>query len=390
MRWSWLRALMLLATLLPLPAQSASPATCKKCLGAGVLPCARHAKLLPREQETAGCRRCSVANECKACSGALVIDCAMCNAGDATKERERRRQLARDWLVARRQQVDALTAREPFLHFASAWYDLAFGLKPATVGEEKVDAHTRMHVHGERLAALRALFVQTLELADADLPERMLVVMSEEAADHAILGPRLTGLGTANSVGLKLMGPRYVYSMWSDKRSMPDDDAVHRNLVHNVTHLLLSQMQPAGFLGNRQHGWLDEGVAHWFEDKVTGKCANFCFEEILLQAPASFRGGRWRPVVRKAVDERSAPPFATVSARNTDQLNYLEHAFAFAYVDFLLQAHGGAKFRDFLRLVKGDQATRDALARVYGLTPLSFDGAFHAWVVAHYSLQPPR
>ncbi len=379
-------ALLLAATV---PGQSQSPATCRKCLTAGALPCARHGRLLAREQEAAGCLHCSVAVECKACSGALRVDCPQCDGGAITTELERRQQLGRDWLAARKKTIDAVAAREPFLHFHSAHFELAFALKPATVGTEKLDTHARMHVFGERLEALRALFAKTLELSDADLPNGMLVVMSEDAADHGILGPRLTGLGTANSVGLKLMGPEYVYSMWNDKRSMPDDEAVHRNLVHNVTHLLLSQMQPAMFLG-RRHGWLDEGIAHWFEDAITGKCTNFCFEEILLQSPATFRGGRWRPVVRKAIDEGKAVAFATIAAKATDQLVYLEHAFAFAFVDFLLQAHGGGKLRDFLRLVKGGQEARDALPKVYGLTPLSFDGAFSAWIEKNYSLQAPR
>lgn len=380
--------LSLFAFAAPGAAQS-SPVTCKRCQGVGSLPCTRHGRLYDRELEVAGCRHCSAAAECKSCGGALRLDCPQCEAPAETGELQRRQQLARDWLARRRKAIDALTAREPFQHYASNWYELAFALKPATVGTEKIDQHGRMHAYGERLEALRALFARTLELTDADLPDRMVVVMSEDAADHAILEPRLTGLGTANSIGLKLMGPEYVYSMWSDKRSMPDDEAVHRNLVHNVTHLLLSQMRPALFLG-RKHGWLDEGIAHWFEDRISGKCTNFCFEEILLQSPASFRGGKWRPVVRKAVDEGRAPSFAALSGRSTDQLDYLEHAFAFAFVDFLLQGYGGAKFRDFLRRIKADVAARDALSQIYGLSALSFDGAFAAWIKEHYSVQPAR
>ncbi|MBL8754001.1 MAG: hypothetical protein JNK15_11945, partial [Planctomycetes bacterium] len=199
---------------------------------------------------------------------------------------------------------------------------------------------------------------------------------------------RLTGLGTANSVGLKLMGPEYVFSMWNDKRSLPDDEAVHRNLVHSVTHLLLSQMKPALFLGNRKHGWIDEGVAHWFEDKLVGKCTNFCFEEVLLQPGTGFKGGQWRPAVRKLVDEGKVVTFAELSSKNTDQLTFVEHALAFAYVDFLVVGHGGPKFRDLLRLVKGGTETRDALTKVYGWNPITIDAQFLPWVKANYSPLP--
>jgi hypothetical protein len=360
------------------------PVACRICQNHGSAPCARHGRQLAQEQAPL-LLHCSVVAECKACEGALAVDCKQCANPTAEGELARRRQLARDWLATRRKTVDAVAAREPFHHLATTHYELAVGLKPATIGKEKFDTHARTHVYGERLQALRALFVKTFELTDADLPDRMTVVLSEEAKDHALLGPKLTGIGTANSVGLKLMGPEYVYSMWNDKRALPDDEAVHRNVVHNVAHLLLSQMQPAMFLGNHHHGWIDEGVAHWFEDAVVGKCTNFCFEEILMLSPASFKGGKWRPAVRKLLDDGKAPPFASFAGKNTDELNYVEHAFAFAAVDWLLAAHGGGKFRDFVRLLKRDQATRDALQQVYGLSPITFDPPFHAWLKEHYS-----
>jgi hypothetical protein len=368
-------------------AQSTSSASCRACETAGKVVCGKHGKLLAQEQ-AAIVLHCSVAMECKVCAGALAADCTKCGNATVEAELEQRRQLAREWLGKRRETIDAVTKREPYLHLSTPHYELAFLLKPATIGKDKVDAHARMHVYGERLEALRALFLQVLELPDADLPERMTIALSEEFKDHALLGPKLTGLGTANSVGLKWMGPEYVYSMWNDKRGLPDDEAVHRNVVHHVTHLLLSQMKPAVFLGNKKHGWIDEGVAHWFEDKVVGKCTNFCFEEILMQSPASFKGGRWRQAVRQFVDEGKQVAFAALSDRNTDQLTFVEHTFAFAFVDFLLTDRGGARFRDFLRLVKDDKPTRDALQQVYQLSPLSIDSVFVPWVKEHYSPLP--
>ena len=387
--WIWLACWLGAAPEL-LPAQVPTAPACRVCAGTGLVACSKHGKLLVHEQEAAGCLQCSVATECKTCAGALAVDCKQCEPPDAAAELQRRRQLAQDWLQGRRKDIDALTAREPFLHLRTTHFDLVFALKAATVGKDKQEPHARMHTFGERLEALRSLFEQTLELPPTDLRERHLVCLSDDAKDHAVLGPRLTGMGTANSVGLKLMGPQYVYSMWQDRRSLPDDEAVHRNVVHNVTHLLLSEMPPALFLGNKKLGWIDEGLAHWFEDKVVGKCTNFCFEEVLLQAGAGFQGGKWRPAVRKLLDEGKAPNFATVSSKNTDELTFVEHAFAFAYVDFLLVVHGGAKFRDLVRLCKRDQPLREALATVYGLSPLSIDEAFLPWIKANYSVLPAR
>jgi hypothetical protein len=366
-------------------AQDGSP-TCRSCLTHGQTTCGKHGRELAREQQPF-VLHCSVATECRTCGGALQVDCKQCSNPAVENELTRRRDLAREWLQERRKAIDALTARVPFGHVKTTWFDLSSALAPATIGKEKLDGHARMHVHAQRLEELRTAFVRTLELSDQDVPKRCLVVMSEEAKDHNVLGPKLTGLGTASSVGLKLMVPDYVYSMWQDRRSLPDDEAVHRNLVHNVTHLLLSMMQPAAFLG-RGYGWLDEGIAHWFEDKLTGKCTNFCFEEVLLLQTASFKGGVWRPVVRKLVDEGKAPAFAALAERNTDQLDYVEHAFAFAHVDHLLAVHGGAKLRDLLRLVKAGKPTREALATVYACNPITLDEMFQAWVKANYTPLP--
>lgn len=374
-------ALVLCALACGLPAQAAP---CRTCDGAGLVPCSKHGKLLAAEQAP-HVLHCSIAAACKACGGALALACRQCRADGAAAELARRQELARQWLQRRRAAVDALVQREPFLHLATTHADVVSLLQPLTVGTQKLDQHQLLHLYGDRIEALRTTFRDTLQLDDADLPERLHVLLSDQAKDHAILGPRLTGMGSSHSTGLKLMGPEYVYSMWHDRRSLPDDEAVHRNVVHHVTHLLLSQMPPAQWLGNRKHGWVDEGVAHWFEDKVVGRCTNFCHEEVGMLPGAGFAGGRWRPAVRKLVDEGKAPSFAALSAQNSDELTFAEHAFAFATVDFLLSMHGGGRFRDFVRLLKGGTATRDALPQVYGLSPLSIDAAFVTWVKANYS-----
>ena len=379
----WLPLAAVLAALAPVIAQA--PVQCRVCRDQGTVPCSKHGKLLALELPSSGVVACSVAADCKVCSGAILIDCKQCTKANSEAEVLARQQLVRDWVQQRRTAIDALTAREPYLHLQTTHYDIAFNLKAATIGKEKVEPHPRMHLYGERLESLRTLFMQTFELADLDIPDRMLVCMSEEAKDHAVLGPRLTGMGTANSVGLKLMGPEFVYSMWPERRTLGDDEAVHRNIVHNVTHLLLSQMRPMLFLGNKKHGWLDEGISHWFEEKIVGRCLNFCFEEILLQPGMNFHGGKWRPAVRKLVDEGKAVSFAALSQRNTDELTFVEHAVAFAYVDFLLATQGRAKFRDFLRAIKREQPTREALPAAFGFSPLSIDAAFTQWVKTTYS-----
>jgi hypothetical protein len=361
---------------------------CKSCESHGSLPCKQHGKgMLEKEHAV---QFCSAAAECKQCLGALALDCRSCRNEPVQKGIEERQKLAREWLAARRKAVDELTRNQPLWHLQTAHADLCFSIKPLTIGKEKVDTHPLMHLYGERIEALRALFLELLDLPAAQLPARLEIFMFRDQQDHSLIGPRVTGIGTSGSTGTKLMGANAVFSMWMDPRSLVDDEALHRNVVHNVTHLLLSNMQPSVWLGNRKHGWIDEGLAHWFEDKVTGKCTNFCFEEVLMQPGIGFKNGRWRAPVRQLVDAGKLKSFAEVSILNTDQLEMQDHAHAFACIDFLLTVHGGPKFRDFLRLVKKDQPLREALQAIYGLNPLTFDPAFQTWVKATYSPQEAR
>lgn len=384
---SLLRAAGLAALFAGLPADGAlaqdEPA-CRVCKGQGSLPCGKHGKFLAAEQTAAGTVFCSVAGECKACGGALAIDCVKCQNAPVEAALVERQRLVREWLQKRRAAVDDAVGHHDSLFLETPHVDLVCAVRPQTVGKEKLDTHALLHLYGTRIEALRTLYQQTLELTDADMPGRLRVYMWKEQHDQGVMGPRETGIGSDQAVGLKQMGPEFVYSMWQEPKSVPDDEALHRNIVHNVTHLLTSQVLPVQFLGNKGHGWIDEGLAHWFEDKVTGRCLNYCFEEVLIVPGADWKGGRWRTPVRTMVDDGKAIPFAALASLNTDQLKLEAHSFAFAFVDFLITSQGGARFRDFLRLVKKGTPTREVMQQVYGWNPLTIDEPFQQWVKATY------
>ncbi|MCA8952696.1 MAG: hypothetical protein KDE27_24510 [Planctomycetes bacterium] len=379
-------AILLLAT--AFAASLAAQVTCRDCANQGTLPCTKHGKKdeVEREREQNGTLFCSVVADCKACAGALAVDCKHCRNESAEQALAARQQLVADWRAERRRAVvDPIgEPKTSPLFLRTPHCELTLSIKSLTVGKKKFDTHDLLHLYGQRIEELRALFVATFELTDADLPGVLSVFVFQDAEDHKLLCPQVTGIGGGGN-RVKLMGVPCVLCMWHDKRDAVDDEALHRQIVHNVTHLLFSNMTPSYWIGNRKHGWVDAGVAHWFEDKVTGKCANFCHDELLLQHGASFKGGLWRPPVRKLVDAGTVLPFAELSTRNTDQLTFEEHAIAFAYVDFLLSVHGGAKFRAFAGQLKDKVPTRDALQNTYGLNPLNIDGMFQEWVKENYS-----
>ncbi|MCC6670625.1 MAG: hypothetical protein IT458_06170 [Planctomycetes bacterium] len=385
-------ARVLLCLLLPFPPIQAQgepgaggSVPCDECRGQGCFPCRKHGKvLLPLEEAV---EVCSVAAACKDCAGALRIDCKICRNEGVERELERRRDLARRWLGERRKAVDEVTRNPEILHGRSAHVDLAFAVKPLTVGKEKVDTHRLMHLYLQRTEDLRATFLEVFGLAEKDFSARLQLYLFQDPRDHRTIAPRVTGGGGSSSAGQKLMGVDAVWSVYHDPRTMPGDEGLYRSLVHNVTHLLLSNMEPAVWLGNRKHGWIDEGVAHWFEEKVTGKCTNYCYEEVGVAPGSGFKGGRWRVPVRKMVEANRLKPFAVIAELNTDQLSWEDHAQVFAQVDFLMQTHGGKAFAGFVRAVKKGAATRDALQRAFGLSPLDFDGALRTWVRATYPME---
>lgn len=366
-----------------LAAQAAPATTCRSCGNHGVVDCGKHKKAaLEQERAVASC---SHSESCKSCSGALRVDCKQCTNEIAEGELQARVETVRAWREGLRKSVDAHSKVEPMLHLETSHVDLSFGVAKLTVGKSKLDTHEGMHLYGDRIESLRKLYMETLTVDEKEFSARLRVYMCRDSRQANDLGPRVTGLGGNFAVGTKLMGVDAVYCMWQEPRGLPDDEALHRNIVHNLVHLLTSNMEPAGYFGNPANGWVDEGLAHWFEDKIGGKCTNYCFEEVLTQQGQTWKGGKWRPAVRAMLDAKELQSLAAIAPKNTDQLTFPEHAQSFAMVDFLIAKHGGEKLKQFLKQLKSKVEMRDAMQAVYGFAPLAFDTEFQAWVAANYS-----
>ena len=101
---------------------------------------------------------------------------------------------------------------------------------------------------------------------------------------------------THQGVGVKRLGGQLVYVLHHDPNYLSRDADLHRNLVHNLIHLLLSNVEPPGWLGERRGGWLDGGPAHYFEsDAVDGMVRNSRYLE-RAQPPRSAPASIPRPL----------------------------------------------------------------------------------------------
>ncbi|MEM7206018.1 MAG: hypothetical protein AAF628_37530 [Planctomycetota bacterium] len=356
---------------------------CRSCSDQGLRECKKHRGLLAQEREV---EFCSVAAACRTCAGALAADCKRCDDPATQGELESRQALVAAWVAARRARIDEHATRGEILHARTAHVDLAFSIRPLMVGKKKLDSHRLMHLYLERIEALHARFCQVFGIEDSVFSTRLQLFVFHDRDDHRVIAPREAG-GGGEALGMKLMGNSAVYSMWHDRRLMRSDEELFRNLVHNVTHLLVSNMPPQAWLGNRGSGWLDEGISHWFEDALTGKCTTFCYEEVGQGLQHSFGAGEWRVPLRKLLEAGKLEPFAAVSLLNTDQMNGRQRMQSFAYVDFLLQEHGGEALRRLVEQRKADLPLRNALRDATGLTVLNVDPKLADWMRAHYPLE---
>ncbi|MGH7151741.1 MAG: hypothetical protein ACREIU_13640 [Planctomycetota bacterium] len=357
----------------------AIPQTCKKCGDHGAIDCRRHSKAeLSLE---AGALFCSVVARCAECGGARRIACDNCSAQElAEREVDAQRARVGEWFRTR-EAIDAFMGR-PLLHLESDHYRLLWEIPEMQVGRRRLDQHEAAHLYLGRLEDLHALFRKTFAAKPEEIPAKSDVFAWKERADHERAS--LKYAGQSGRGGVKLLGYRPVYSFFRDRNLLTDDEAVHRHVVHSVSHLLLSNAWNSYWVGNIKGGWVDEGVAHYFEDLLFGQCTNFCYEEI--DTNRSFKGGKWRPPVFDMVAKGRLTSFAALARKNTTDLTTPEHAQSWSHCEYLIGIDG-AKFAALVRILQDKRPSSDALREVYGMTLTQFEDAWRKHVLDTY---PPR
>ncbi|MBL8803672.1 MAG: hypothetical protein JNN27_16850 [Planctomycetes bacterium] len=360
------------------PEQEAPLVRCGPCKNEGRVPCAAHPKHEMHLEDDV--ELCSVVADCTTCTGTGWLDCAACENPRWTDvlELKRSRQKSLQTFAAR---FDAEMKR-PLRKVVTPHVMLVWEVDELKVDKRTIKHHELMHLYAARLEKLFADYTSVLKVGPREFKERMEVFVWATQRDQEDGSTRFAGQHSV--AGVKLLGNKAVFSLYFNRATFRDDDALHRGIVHNVTHLLLSHQEPSQWLGNVKSGWLDEGLAHWFEERYWGLCDNYCYEE--QNTLVSFKGGKWKPIVRKMVETGDLPSMAEVMQQNTDGLSLPMHALAFSYVDFLI-ATDAPKLNELARQLRRRAETRDALQRVYKLSVLELEQQWKAWVVANYPLR---
>lgn len=349
--------------------------SCKYCSSTGRMPCTEHPKTECESEDEV--LYCSMIENCAVCGGTGWIVCTECKSEVAKAALEKKKADIAKRKTAN-QGLDAKMKR-PLCKVETTHFILVFELERIKVDKKFLNQHEGMHLYAKRLEQFYDDYVARQLLTPKDFREKFKVFIWWLPKDHE--EGSLAFCGQNAKGGVKLMGSTPSYSVCGNKQNFQDDEKLHRNVVHSVTHLILSSQQFPAWMGNVKGGWVDEGLAHWFEDRYWGICDNYCYQE--QNSNVDFKSGKFRLAIRKLVEADKVPPAAQIFERNTDTLTLPEHAASFSYVDYLI-SRDGEKFKTLCARLKKKVPTREAFKEIYGFGPIEFENQWKAWVLATY------
>jgi hypothetical protein len=357
------------------PQDAAAPVECKKCQSSGRAPCSEHEKAMCAREDAV--LYCSEIAGCGPCGGTGWLDCAACDNEVVQVELERKRASIKDRGAALAyidKDMGRAVRKCETEHFVVVWE-----LERLKVAKRILEAHELLHLHAERMESLFKDFLRELKAKETDFKEKFRIFVWWLPDDHR----RASGAfcGQTSTGGVKKMGLQPSYSVCGNKQFFLSDERLHRNLVHSVVHLVLSAHVHPEWIGRYKAGWLDEGLAHWFEDKYWDLCDTYCFQE--QDSNVDFKGGRFRLAVRQLVEKGQAPSAATVFEQTSDTLNLPQHAVSLSYVDYILHKDPEKLLQLSLQL-KRKVPTRDALKEVLGQGVIEFESNWKSFVLATY------
>jgi hypothetical protein len=369
----WILAL-LLVFVAPVVEQG-KPKLCEKCHATGKVPCDKHpASEDALEDEVL---YCSVIEGCPTCGGTGFVVCPLCRSEAARKALEDKRASIQKRKAAL-QEIDDGMGR-PLRKAESAHFVFVWEMDKYKIDKRVVSAHEALHIYTARMEKLFADYLATLATDEKQFQDKCRVFVWWLPQDHQQAALKFCGSDSAG--GVKLMGLHPRYSICGQKKDFTTDEQLHRNIVHAVTHLLLGHQSPIAWIGNMKGGWADEGLAHWFEDRVSGICDNYCFQE--ANTNVDFEKGHYRFGVRKMVAKNEEPPIADVTQHNVDTLTVPMNAVVFSYVDYLLTL-GGEKFNKLVKELKAKVPASEAIRKIYGFGLLEMETQWKAWVLQTY------
>jgi hypothetical protein len=341
-----------------------------------------------------GCLECSEVSGNKNVNYGLdFAPCPKCLAPSLQRtvkaEWDARVEARKSWLKAQRE-IDAFIDDPKDLHLMhvkTEHFDLAWAIPKIKVDNVVLDEHHAMHLYAKRLEEVYQTYLDHFGFLHAGEQNgiRSQVMVFEHQKHAAKAQVKYCGQGgQASTHGVKLVGAtsRFV-TQWS-KTENPDDEAFHEFLVHNVVHLFLASNYNMLWL-MRKHGWIDEGLSHYFTDKRFGACRTHCFQE--QDEAKQWVPPPWKPEVRKRVAAGKIPVFAEVVGKHGESLTAEEHLFVWSWVQYLNDAFDPKLFAKLIRGLKDEVPLRDLFQQLYGVSSFQFLENWKKYVVETYPIR---
>jgi len=311
-----------------------------------------------------------------------------------------------DWLAERRR-VDTTvrTGKKPMVHVQTTHFVIGWDVPKISVKKKSLKAHEAAHLYAEKLEELYTRMHEMFGTVDKEFLRSLhyVYIFAKPSQAH-LAGPAYTGLQGLPTVK-RSGGANHesVIVSWWDKSEYPKHEDMLRHQIHQVVHQYTSAyyymywFKPGEFgltppWLNDKYGWLDAGLAHWFEMDFDGKAATFCFRE--QDSNARWGGGDWHKNVYKAVVGEDTPSFAEAVSKPAHALTPREHQFAWSWVDYLMtldaEDENTLRMGKALKLAKHKAATRDILKEAFGMSMLAFEDRWRQFVKDEYKPNSKR
>jgi hypothetical protein len=356
------------------PLQEPTQPACETCKDRGLLPCKLCASRVCKSQAHLFC---SVEGQCADCGGARTVDCPQCEHAPEVDPALRRAEIAA-WR-ATQAPLDEFMNKRDLVHVESRHFALAFDVDRID-NKAAPTQHDAAHLYVDRLEQLFAAFATDAGAADEDFTGKTQVMVWSNEKDQQKASSKYTLEKTATQA--KLMGLAPVVSVLYGKGRIRGDADLHHALVHQVAHCLLSNLYDGVWTGNIKGGWIDEGVAHLYENRLCGDVQTWCYlSEEQLKA---LKLGRFESEVIGLVAGGHVPDFTSVASLDTVAMSPQQRLIGWSFCDYIVRKHPG-KLGPVAKVLKKQKPASEAIHDGLGLNITDFQLDWVTWVKASYS-----
>lgn len=355
---------------------------CEYCENRGVEICGRHDKhLFPLEEQVL---YCSVAHDCKDCSGALLIDCVRCSGGPDNILLEQR--LLRFENYAAAPTAPEKLLERPLTRIVTEHFDILIDVKKVKDGSRKLSGHQLAHAMAVDLEKAAALLNKHFKAGPHNNSNRTRIWYWSDLKDHRRVNQEI--LKQHSDQGYSVYGVSPVTSSWTGAKGLGNKALnIVSNAVHKATHLRFSNLFRSEWIGDNKAGWFDVGAAHWYEDKVFQRISTYCIDE--ANTDLDYEGGKWHVAMRRYLVKHKESLLPELLKQISGTLKEEQHAVAWCLYDWVATEHPES-LQEFLMGFKNRKESRELFRDLLGMSVLEAEVAWRTWVAATYPAKDPK